>query len=326
MIRELFEKARHVGSGGWLASEYGVTEFPGRPAGARVWAGFGGEGLLAAFFECADDQDLKVDISQTISVTTASISNEVGDRLHAIQVQCIDSRLNDVFFTFIDDVLSAIDAGQTVAGALGSTAAEWRSLLALAKQRISEQQLRGLFGELCFLKGLAEELGPAALECWTGPEKGRHDFVGPGASVEMKTSSLQNRQAVTIHGLRQLEPAEGATLTLGVAEVEPHPQGSLLDDLVASLIQTGMDREVLRARLASAGFVQGMPDAANRRFQLVGMKFWEITDDSPVLRRSALPEEIVNAVSDLRYSLDLGALGKGFATEFDFSRLSGDGA
>lgn len=325
MIRELFDKARHSGSGDWLASEYGVTEFPGRNAGSRVWAGFSGEGLLAAFFECSDDQELKVDISQTISVSTASIYNEMGERLHAIQVQCIDSRLNDVFFTFIDDVLSAIDAGQSVTGALGSTAAEWRSLLAMAKQKISDQQLRGLFGELSFLRGLAEEIGPGALECWTGPDRGRHDFVGPEASVEMKTSSLQNRQAVTIHGLRQLDPAEGATLTLGVAEVEPHPQGILLDEIVDSLIGIGLDREVLRARLATAGFVQGMPDAANRRFQLVGMKFWEITDESPVLRRSALPEGIVNAVSDVRYSLDLGALGKDFATEFDYARLGGTG-
>lgn len=320
MIRDYFARARDE-RGDWSASEFGVVEIPSALEARRVWVGQGGGGLLAAFFECAEEEQIDVAISQTIQGSTARVTSEAGEDIHAVQVRCLDSRLNEVFFKFLEDVVEALAAGQSISGALASTANEWRSLLAVAKAGISRSSLHGLFGELCILRTLAKVLPADALRIWTGPEGGRHDFVGHDTSMEVKTSSLQNRQAVTIHGLRQLDPAEGSELHLAVVEVDPHPQGQLVDEVVDDIIDLGVERTALREKLATLGFVPGMPGSGEDRFSLVSTKIWAIRDNTPVLRRSALPEAVVNAVSDVRYSLDLAALGQEFTEEFDFSRL-----
>lgn len=318
-VREAFMQAAQAEEA-WTAMDYSVQELRGRVAGRRVWVGRRPDGILAAFFEAEGEEPVRLDISRVITCSSARITNELQDALDAVQVQCHDARLNEVFFTFLAEVLGAVDAGQALVVALNSTATEWRSLLSVAAAGIGEDQLRGLFGEMCLLADAVRAVGPAVLSTWVGPERGRHDFLGGQAGVEVKTSSFQNRQAVTIHGLRQLEPVEGTTLTLAVTEVEGNPEGRSANDLVEDLLDLGVDPEVLRAKLASAGFVKGMP-GSEQRFSLVAQKFWEITDESPVLRRRSLPENIVNAVSDLSYSLDLSALGPRVTGEFDYTRL-----
>ena len=190
------------------------------------------------------------------------------------------------------------------------------------RQGISEQALKGLYGELSILRQIVAVHGASALTLWEGPERGRHDFVGDVVSMEVKTAALQNRQAVTIHGLRQLEPSEGSDLYLAVTEVDPHPRGERLSDLVEEIVDAGVDESGMRKRLAALGYVVDMPGTEDHRFKLVSTKYWHITESTPVLRRSVLPEAVVNAVSDLSYSLDLSALGDGFSEEFDFTRIA----
>ncbi|MEW1965409.1 PD-(D/E)XK motif protein [Micrococcus sp. NPDC078436] len=323
-IREAFARAEKEPSA-WSALEYQVVQVEGRASSQRIWTGRTSSGLLTAFFESGDHQLLDIDVSQVVHLASATISNEHGESLRAVQVQCLDSRLDEVFHSFLEDVVEAVDAGQPVLNALAGTANEWRRLLSVARKGISEASVRGLHGELCILRDMVEAVGPRALEMWAGPEGERHDFVGPQLSIEVKTASLQNRQSVTIHGLRQLDPSEGNALHLAVIEIEPHPQGQTILDLVEQLIDAGVSESALRAKLASAGYVVGMPGSHGHRLKLVGQKFWEIRPDTPVLRRSALHEATVNAVSDLRYSLDLSALGDDFKTSFDYC-LFADGS
>lgn len=322
MLTEIRETFRHGSRHGtsWATRDYAVGELSGRPPGRRVWLGRGHEGFLSAFFEAVGEEEVDLDVSRVISAVSAEIANEMGETLPAVQIICLDARLNEVFYTFLAEVVAAIDAGQAVASAVNSTAGEWRSLLAVAKDGIAESKLRGVFGELCVLREAARHDTGRALAAWVGPEGGRHDFLAEGASVEVKTSTLQNRQTVVIHGLRQLDPVEGVPLTLAVVEVEKHPDGITVSDLVEDLWNMGMDAGELRGRLESAGVVLGMP-GSDVAFNIVGIKYWAIAGDSPVLRRSALPEPVVNAVSDVRYSLDLGALGDGFTERFDFTKL-----
>lgn len=310
----------------WSANEYQVKEVHDTKTSGRVWVGTSAQGSLTAFFESRQSAEIDVDLSHVIRITAAKVSNKSGERAHAVQVQCLEPKLNNVFVSYVDDVLSHLVDGMDAVRALSSTVAEWRTLLAVAKDELSESALRGLFGELSFLRDLVTHNGPGGLSVWAGADRERHDFVATMASVEIKTSTLQNRQAVTVHGLRQLEPAHGSDLTLGVAEIDRHPEGKNVSEVVDELLDLKVDSPALRTKLANSGFVQGMPGADRHRFHLVSWKFWEVTSELPVLRRTALDEAVVNAVSDLRYSLDLGVLGPDFADSYDFYRLTLDAA
>ncbi|MEV8232605.1 PD-(D/E)XK motif protein [Micrococcus luteus] len=307
--------------GGLSGTAVHVQELRGRHSGRRVWLGQDAADQLVAFIEYDGSPMQAFDVSQIITVSAEHILNETNDEVGAVQIRCLDAKLDEVFFTFLADVIAEVDRGNGVVQAVRGTADDWRSLLAVARRGMGERQLVGLFGEVTILNRAAAVLGPAALGLWTGPDRNRHDFVGPEAAVEVKTSSLQNRQSVSIHGLRQLEPSEGASLTLAVVEVEAHPLGRTVGDLVAEATAMGVDPSLLREKLASSGFIAGMPGSEGR-FKVVSIRYWEIEADTPVLRRSSLDEAVVNAISDLRYSLELSALGPCHAEEFDFSRLT----
>lgn len=319
-IREAFRVA--AGRTGRLSGNaVHVHELPGRPAAGRVWLGQDAADQLVAFIEYDGSRMQAFDVSQIITVSAEQILNETDDEVRAVQIRCLDAKLDEVFFTFLADVIAEVDRGNGVIQAVRGTADDWRSLLAVARRGLGEQQLAGLFGEVTILNRATEALGPAALGLWTGPDRNRHDFVGPEAAIEVKTSSLQNRQSVSIHGLRQLEPSEGATLTLAVVEAEAHPQGRTVADLASDAVAMGVDPTELRDKLAASDFIAGMP-GSDVRFKVVSVRYWEIEADTPVLRRSLLDDSVVNAISDLRYSLQLSALGPHSANEFDFSRLA----
>ena len=306
----------------WKVNQYQVREIRTPGATERVWVGRSSDDHLTAFFEVEQGGDFEADLSHVVRLTAAQVSNERGEAANAVQVQCLDPRLNEVFISYVDDVIAHMASGEDAVYSLRATATEWRSLLAVAKEGLSETSLRGLFGELSFLRNLIIHTGAQGLDVWTGADRERHDFVSMNASVEIKTSSLQNRQAVTVHGLRQLDPPEGADLTLGVLEIEKHPQGTSVGDVVVEILALGADAAQLRQKLARCGFVQGMPGAGEHLYKEVCWKFWEVTAELPVLRRSVLPEKVVNAVSDLRYSLDLAALGTDFSGTYEYTRLA----
>lgn len=323
-IRSAFKVAA-ARAGRLSGAEVHVQEVQGRRSGRRVWLGQDAADQLVAFIEYDGSPMETFDVSQIITVSAEHIQNEINDEVGAVQIRCLDAKLDEVFFTFLADVIAEVDRGNGVVQAVRGIADDWRSLLAVARRGMGARQLAGLFGEVTILTHAASALGPAALSLWTGPDRNRHDFVGPKAAIEVKTSTLQNRQSVSIHGLRQLEPSEGASLTLAVVEIEAHPRGRTVADLASNAVAMGVDPTALREKLASSGFVEGMP-GADCRFKVVSVRYWDIEADTPVLRRSSLDDAVVNAISDLRYSLELSALGPHHASEFDFSRLATAGA
>ena len=67
-----------------------------------------------------------------------------------------------------------------------------------------------------------------------------------------------------------------------------------------------------------------MPGSDKFAFSLLSWRFWEIDHQSPVLNRSALHEQVADAVSSLSYSLNLGSL-RNSDLFFDFTRLASKG-
>lgn len=301
-------------------AEANVLPVPGHEHPRRIWLGTDGAQHPAAYLEVVGHQALNFSVSQVISVQTVTVQEATNsDQVTTAKVTCHEPRLAEVFYSFIDEVLARISPEHGAVDVITAASVEWRNLLQVATSGLTEPAAAGLFGELCFLEALLEEAGPIGLEYWQRSARDIHDFIGPRARVEVKTSAFQNRSAVTVHGLRQLEPPQATTLTLAVADVQKHGEETL-DAMVDRILDHHVDREQFLRKLADAGYVRGMPGSEDFSFSLLSWRFWEIDEQSAVLRRSALAVEVADAVSNLTYALNLGALGDG-AGVFEYARL-----
>lgn len=286
----------------------------------RAWFGYDSADRPVAYFETGEGDDTAFAVSKVIAAEALRVEfpAETG-AITVIKLTCVLPQLAEVFFVFMDEVLERISDGALPSDAIPAAASEWRSLLQVAMSPMAESAAAGLYGELRFLEDLVEAVGPAAVGMWQRSGHDIHDFIADFARVEVKTSAFQDRSSVTIHGLRQLRRPQGATLTLAVAEVQKHG-GETIDAVIERLLPRIADRETLIEKIQHAGYVRGMPGASDHTFTLLSWRFWEITDESPVLNSASLPQRIVDAVSGLRYSLNLGSLGTA-SDSFDFDRL-----
>lgn len=78
-------------------------------------------------------------------------------------------------------------------------------------KRLSDEQQRGLFGELHLIsQWINSHPGqpPLLIESWTGPAKGRIDFVGKKAGIEIKTTLDTLTRNIRISNEKQLQPTK----------------------------------------------------------------------------------------------------------------------
>lgn len=320
--REIFHAAKRGGSA--LVVGEATVLVADSEGLRRTWLGYQEGKFAAAYFTTDSDLDISYSVSQVISVQSVDIRDrETGRIARALKVVCHEPRLDDVFFVFIDEVRAAIDEETEVIDVVNAAASDWRRLLHVAMTELSAAAAAGIYGELRFLEDAVEKLGSATIELWQRTAQDIQDFTGDSARVEVKTSAFQDRSAVTVHGLRQLEPPSTGTLTLAVAEIQRHGTDSI--DLVAErLRRLGADHQILTHKLRDAGYVEGMPGSEKFTFSLLSWRFWEIDSHAPVLNRSSLDTTVADAVSSLSYSLNLGSLGDAHLF-FDFARLASNG-
>ena len=101
---------------------------------------------------------------------------------------------------------------------------------------LSENIIKGLFGEVLFLKELVDTANSSTinetLSFWKGPYDKGHDFEMPSRDIEIKTKDITH-QEVKISSEYQLEPNFGKQMELTVVSVENDSQNGLsLKDLL----------------------------------------------------------------------------------------------
>lgn len=303
------------------SGEADVQSIEGRSEPNRAWVGFDPNNNAVAFFESSVAANKEFSVSQVIDVRITGVAVEsTGENVDCIKLVCRDSRLNEVFYVFVDELLERLVGEQNTFAVLQEAAGDWRRLLQLVSVGFSASAATGLYGELCFLEQAVLANGPTALETWQRALHDVHDFISDDARVEVKTSKFQNESAVSIHGLKQLAVPGRASLTLAVAEVDIN-SGEKIDDVIHRVLSLGVDINMLVEKLAAIGYVIGMPEAQEYCFTLASWRFWDISPNTPVLSSTSLPQPVVDAISSVGYKLQLSALGAS-SSEYDFSRLS----
>lgn len=223
----------------------------------------------------------------------------------------------DVFLRLCEDVLWHSKDGNTwddAARRLFHRLRRWQSLLGLARgDELSEEEMRGLYGELVFLRGpLSSQCGfLGALSAWVAPMRHPQDFVRGQIAFEVKARVAGSRNQVRISSLDQLE-VKGSQLALVVVELLPVTEadgGQSLNDLVSSLLDEAEACgnhaiEQLQRALSDWGYVASR--SYDRHKFLVGsISAYAVIEGFPRITRSACDERIIEA----SYIVGLQSLG-----------------
>jgi len=223
-----------------------------------------------------------------------------------------DDAHKEVFHLLCRDIVDAsaraADAPRSIAAVLRRLD-HWQSMLAIGRrEELTDQEIRGLIGELTVLDHISEQVGiDTAIRTWVAPDDHPQDFALPLGLIEVKTRLAGSRQTATISSLEQLE-ATGQPLLLVAIECAPDDQAPSLNALVCALTE--------RAAAAGGGLKDRLDLALIRRgyehsvryesqcYRVSGVRAFTVEPTFPRLARSTTDMRIRSAT----YCLDLTAL------------------
>lgn len=222
----------------------------------------------------------------------------------------------DLFFGLCETLSASLQESPDSATAVSITLAHlkrWKTFLAGKKARLlSPEEIRGLFAELQFLRGLYQEKlsEEEALNAWCGPEGGHQDFMFGNTAVEIKALSGKERSTVKVSSEDQLQ-AICDNLFLKIYRLSDMPeadQAASLNEIVQQVEHELTDPsaiDLLYDKLIAYGYVE-MRDYDKPKLVVTGQQIYSVEDEFPKLVRSQLPPGLARVT----YEIELEAIAK----------------
>lgn len=261
--------------------------------------------------------DISIDISsfdnlRELKVMLLADTTFVNSRLLIIQLLHPNSR--NIFATLCENLIQSVirlNTEQKICRTVINQLEKWKMLFEKNNSTgLTPAEQQGLFGELHFLQKFLAKPGTipcAALHTWVGVDKALRDFQYNDWAVEVKTTSTNNPQNVTIHGERQLDETLLGTLFLFHVSVEvSNGNGQTLCQKVAAIRET-LENDtpalsLFNAKLFESGyFNKHEPLYQDRFYQLRNENYYKIENDFPRIKEN----ELRCGVNDVKYSIIL---------------------
>lgn len=185
---------------------------------------------------------------------------------------------------------------------------KWQNLLKRnRKGLLSNQEVKGLIGELYFLKNiLFKELSyKDAIESWTGPERLKQDFILQDIWFEIK-STTSSSSSVRISSIEQLDIKKTGYLVviaLDKTSSLDHDKITLnkLYDEICLLLDTEQMRFDFDNKLFDFGYID-RKEYDNEMYRFMDINYYVVNDSFPRLLKEGIPSEIIEAVYELSLS------------------------
>lgn len=188
---------------------------------------------------------------------------------------------------------------------------DMRAALRPLSPDLSTTEQIGLFGELWVLSNvMLPTLGPRVCHLWSGPESERHDFVGQGVHVEVKTT-IRSEPKHEISRIDQLKAPISKRLLFVSVMLERSLGGDetladRVDEIREKLGSDGHALDVFDSRLAQLGWHEGLRQTgALLRFTFRNVHVFEVAGTFP-----RLPDDYVPplGVTSIKYNISVGNL------------------
>ena len=241
-----------------------------------------------------------------------SVSLRIGGSEH-FGVALKEERFKDVFSALAEDLVRRVSEASTPSDQvrifLGQLA-RWQKFLTTSTDGLTDEEQRGLWGELHFLRdGLLPVVGWEGIGGWKGAERAHQDFQFAKGAIEVKTTIAKQPQVVRIASERQLDDTFWPTLILHVIAVDVRDgSGETLPELIASLRSTldadSATKEQFEDTLLLANYLDvHAARYLDRGYVARSETTFHVTSGFPMLAERNMP----TGIGDINYGLSVAA-------------------
>jgi hypothetical protein len=222
----------------------------------------------------------------------------------------------EIFIALCEDLIRSTREERRLEGSAQTIILQlrrWQELLKkVTSGALSEEQIRGLIGELVFIRDyLIPVFGaPAAISFWQGPEGLPQDFSVNDAAVEVKSHLSTAKAEIRISSAEQLSTILPElyllVFSLGVS-VSENPLAvnlpQLVDTIALQLESQPRAGERFRTLLLSSGYLE-LDLYKDFNYIVTTRQMYQVRDGFPRIRI----EDVVTGVSGITYSISLHSL------------------
>jgi hypothetical protein len=229
-----------------------------------------------------------------------------------LDVTCNYKDANATFNLVISDIIELLQTGLSPNESVSRTLNKWRQFWSGGQRRIlTEEQIKGLFGELWFLLFWLLPTGSNMINQWTGPSGSIHDFENESYSVEVKTTSSIRGHIHKINGLDQLDPPESGqlffySLRLRREQTAANSLPALVGRINNILRHDPMHLHQFERRLIQAGYFQEFTEEYNEhRYRIVDERLYNVNEKFPRLTSGLFQRGVPNGIERIEYDTNL---------------------
>lgn len=178
--------------------------------------------------------------------------------------------------------------------------------------RLSDEEVRGLLGEMAVLARLVQKLGPrSAVSCWKGPTGSLRDFEMPACSVEVKSYQSDTGASLWINDPEQLDEDGARPVYVTSVRLAESPSGgrslpAWVQELRSLITGDEEALDLFTDRLAEAGYLDAHSSSyGSKHYVVEAASLYRVGSGFPRIHPNAVPA----GVDRVRFSIRLAALG-----------------
>lgn len=261
--------------------------------------------------------DIRIDISSFENLRELKVMllpDKSFENSRMLMIQLLQPNNRDIFATLCENLVQSVirfDSEKKIVRTVINQLEKWKTLFDKNNATgLSTSEQQGLFGELHFLQKYLSipDINPCkVLNTWVGVDKALRDYQSDSWAVEVKTTSTNNPQKVTINGERQLDETLLNNLFLFHYSVEvSNGNGITLCQKIADIRKTLENNapalSLFNAKLFEAGYSDKHESFYKDRFyQTRNENFYQVENDFPRIKEN----ELCKGVSEVSYSIIL---------------------
>ena len=218
----------------------------------------------------------------------------------------------DILLTDLIKLLLPVSEPKQATRLFISQLTRWEDLFSrFSANGLSEEQQKGLFGELYVLQNLLVALPDslAVLESWVGNEAAAQDFQANDWAIEVKTSSHTTHERFTVNGEGQLDDSGLKHLFLYYLNISTITNGGKrLPDLIAGIRKTLSDDlstlSIFNQKLVKAGYFDTQAEHyQGHSYTIRHEQIFNVTADFPRI----LPHELRAGIGGVHYTVTVAS-------------------
>jgi len=232
-----------------------------------------------------------------VTVRGIEVDLRSGELSHQRLVLTLDRQVDrDLFEGFCRSLASALKQATDSPSALAVAMTHikrWKAFLSGGSQRLSAEEIRGLFAELAFLLELLDRnlTRRSAVEAWLGSERSQHDYELSNRAVEIKSLSGSERNSIRISSEDQLESLKERLFLriYRLTSTTGSPNARTLNQIVQEVEdRLSPDAVVELDRKLAARSYAPLPDYDEQSFTISEIQTYLVGETFPRIIRSRL--------------------------------------